>query len=283
MAPLAKSATRTPDLIESYWQDIRHCEPLSRPEEAALFKQVRAGDESAMYQLVTANLRFVVSVAREYSVYGLPLIELISEGNMGLLEAAHRFDERRGLKFITYAVWWIRQAILKALAQSGKVARPPLSRINDWKKVEKRTGSLSQELGRDPTLEEVAAGIEMSLERTRNALKVSRQDISLDMPLYPDDREDRIASFISEEAEAEDGIEKAELTETVHECLAILDEREHQVVCSYFGLKDRNPMTLEQIGELLGVTRERVRQIRNRALEKIRVEYGEVLMEFSRN
>ena len=283
MAPLAKSGTRVPDLVESYWRDIRYCEPLSRQEEAALFRKVRAGDDSAMCRVVTANLRFVVSVAREYSIYGLPLIELISEGNMGLLEAARRFDEGRGLKFITYAVWWIRQAILKALAQSGKAARPPMSRVNDWKKVPRKSGALTQQLGRTPTLHELAAGAQMSLERARNAFEVSRRDISLDKPLHTEDREDRLSSFVSEDADVEEDVEKVELARALRDCLASLDDREHQVICSYFGLEDREPLTLEQIGEAIGVTRERVRQIRNRALEKIRLEHGHTLMEFSRN
>ena len=283
MVPSKDPDAKSVDIMKSYWRDISHCEPLSREAEAELFKKARAGDEEALHKIIVANLRFVASVARQYTVYGLPFIELISEGNVGLIEAARRFDETRGLKFITYAVWWIRQAILKALAQSSKAARPPISRISDLKKVEKQTGALSQELGRDPTLEEVAESMEISLERTCNALEVSRLDTSFDAPIHPDMEEDLVASFVTDAIDVEEEFEKAALEEAMRECLSILDEREHQIVCSYFGLEDEVPMTLEAIGHVLGVTRERVRQLRDRALGKMRSECSDLLMEFSKN
>ena len=165
------------DPIELYWRDIKNAQPLSRADEVAYFKRAKAGDEEARQVLVQANLRFVVSVAREYKDYGLSLIELVSEGNFGLLEAVKRFDETRGFKFITYAVWWIRQAILKALAEQGKIARPPMSQINDLQKIEKETGALAQVLGRVPTFEEISAKVDISISRTRNAMEVSQQDV----------------------------------------------------------------------------------------------------------
>ena len=193
-----------PAAIDLYWRDIKGAEPLSREKEVEFFRRAKAGDEKARQALVLANLRFVVSVAREYKDYGLSLIELISAGNIGLMEAVKRFDETRGFKFITYAVWWIRQAILKAVAEHSKIARPPMSQINDLQKVEKESGLLAQQLGRAPTFEEIAARVDLSLERTRNAFTVSQQDVSLDAPAFPDEETTLMQVF----AAAEPGIEE---------------------------------------------------------------------------
>jgi RNA polymerase primary sigma factor len=269
--------------IELYWQDIKDAQPLTREREIELFQRVHAGEEEARQQLITANLRFVVSIARDYKDYGLSLVELISEGNIGLLEAIERFDETRGFKFITYAVWWIRQAILKALAEQGKVARPPMSQINDLQKIEKETGHLAQTLGRDPTFEEIAARLDLSRERTRNALEVGQQDLSFDAPAFPDEETSLHAVFAAEEEGIDTEFEKTEMKRTISTCLEILDEREYQIIRAYFGLEDLEPMTLEEIGQTMGVTRERVRQLRNRALRKMRHRGGQLLVEFSSN
>jgi RNA polymerase primary sigma factor len=266
-----------------YWRDIRDAEPLSREEEIALFKRAKAGDEEARQALVQANLRFVVRVAREYHDCGLSLIELISEGNLGLLEAVQRFDETRGFKFITYAVWWIRQAILRALAEHGKIARPPLSRVNDLQKVERWTGILSQKLGRNPTPEEIANSAELSLERTHNALYMAQPDVSMDVAIVPDEREPLMATFAAGTPNPADCYERAALSHTLHACLDLLDRRERLVVRAYFGLDDQEPQTLEQIGVRLGLTRERVRQLRDEALAKMRIHAGDLLLEFSNN
>jgi len=266
-----------------YWRDIKDAEPLSREEEIELFKRARNGDDQARRELVLANLRFVVSVAREYKDYGLSLIELISEGNIGLIEAVKRFDETRGFKFITYAVWWIRQAILKALAEHGKIARPPMSQINDLQKIEKETGLLAQALGRAPTYDEIEARVDISAERTRNALEVSQQDISLDAPAYPDEETPLHAVFTTEQEGVDERFEQAEMEETLRACLGVLDRREYQILRAYFGLEGTEPKTLEEIGEAMGVTHERVRQLRNRTLEKIRTHCGDLLAEFSSN
>ena len=268
---------------ELYWRDIKDAEPLSRQREVELFTRAHRGDEEARQELVMANLRFVVSVARDYKDYGLSLIELISEGNIGLMEAIRRFDETRGFKFITYAVWWIRQAILKALAEQGKIARPPMSQINDLQKIEKEAGVLAQELGRAPTYDEIAARVDISSERTRNAMEVGQQDLSLDAPAYPDEETPLLAVFTSSQDSIDDDFEKTEMRETLHACLNVLDAREYQILRSYFGLENTEPQTLEEIGETMGVTRERVRQLRNRALEKVRVQCGDLLLEFSSN
>lgn len=281
------AAVRSPNTIEAvelYWKEIKDTQPLTRSQEFELFTRSKAGDEAARQQIITANLRFVVNVARDYKDYGLSLVELISEGNVGLLEAVKRFDETRGFKFITYAVWWIRQAILKALAEQGKIARPPMSQINDLQKIEKETSALSQILGRSPTHTEIAEHVDISAQRTRNAMVVSQQDISFDAPAYPDEDTPLQAVFASpEEAGIEELFEENEMHMTISNCLLVLDERETMIVRAYFGLGDSEPKTLEEIGHDLGVTRERIRQLRNRALDKLRDSCGDLLGEFSRN
>ena len=266
-----------------YLRDIKDAEPLSREKEVEFFQRAKAGDEKARQALVSANLRFVVSVARDYKDYGLSLIELISEGNVGLMEAVKRFDETRGFKFITYAVWWIRQAILKALAEQGKIARPPMSQINDLQKIEKESGFLAQQLGRVPTFEEIADCVEISVERTRNAFEVGQQDVSLDAPAFHDEETSLAQVFAADEIAIDEHYVDSEMRETVTACLGVLDDREREIVRAYFGLDSSEPKTLEEIGDFLGVTRERVRQLRNRALEKMKTECGSLLMEFSHN
>ena len=281
------AAVRSPNTVEAvelYWKEIKDTQPLTRSQEFELFTRSKAGDEAARQQIITANLRFVVNVARDYKDYGLSLVELISEGNVGLLEAVKRFDETRGFKFITYAVWWIRQAILKALAEQGKIARPPMSQINDLQKIEKETSALSQILGRSPTHTEIAEHVDISAQRTRNAMVVSQQDISFNAPAYPDEDTPLQAVFASpEEAGIEELFEENEMHMTISNCLLVLDERETMIVRAYFGLGDSEPKTLEEIGHDLGVTRERIRQLRNRALDKRRDSCGGLLGEFSRN
>jgi len=268
--------------IDVYWRDIQHFEPLSRAKEIELIRRARAGDEESFHAMINANLRFVVSVAKEYSGLGLSFSELISEGNYGLLEAVKRFDETRGFKFITYAVWWIRQAILKALADQGRAARPPMSQVNDLQKVEKRTNRLIQKLGRDPTLDELAEDSGISVDRIKNALELGKRDVSFDAPLYDGDENETLHSiFATEPLEPEAQLERAALVQTMQACLDELDEREARIISAYFGLRDQEPMTLEQIGGMLGLTRERVRQVRDRALAKIRARWGMRLLELS--
>jgi len=271
------------DPVFLYWQSIEYYQPLTREQEAALVRQAREGDEEALNKLVTANLRFVVSVAKEYSGYGLSMIELISEGNLGLLEAARRFDENRGFKFITYAVWWIRQAMLKALAVQKKTIPPPVNQMNDLKKLEREAVSLTQELGRTPTAEEMATKAGISLSRTTRALQAGKSDVSLNASLYPDEDKTLISELAGSELGLEEEFEQHILAETVARCLDTLNKRESRILRRYYGLDGQPPMTLEQIGEGMGLTRERIRQIRDHALDKLRVRYGEVLVEFSHN
>ena len=278
-----KTDNESARLVDAYLRDIRDSEPLSRKEEAELARRARNGDELARQKLITANLRFVVSVARDYSGRGLSMSELICEGNVGLIEAVSRFDETRGLKLITYAVWWIRQAILKALAENGRAVRPPMSRVGDRRKVEKETAILVHELEREPTLTELAASAELSMVRVHNVLAAEQRDVALDAPVFADSEESLSARFISSEKGADETVEHAEFVHVLRECLVMLEEREQRVLLAYFGLDGQEPMTLEEIGDTLGITRERVRQLRNRALAKLRQRYGETLMEFSLN
>ena len=270
-------------MTDLYWRDIRHSKPLSRKEEVRLFKLAQAGDEESRQAIITANLRFVVSVAREYKDYGMSLSELISEGNVGLLEATKRFDEDRGFKFITYAVWWIRQAILKALSEHGKIARPPMSQINDLRRLEKESNALAQRLGRDPTFGELAASVDISALRTRNAMEVGQADVSFDAPTYQDEETTLHSVYPADADGIDEAFEEGEMRGTVNDCLEVLDEREYQIVRCYYGLESMQPMTLEEIGNAMGVTQERVRQLRNRAIDKLRSNCGELLAEFSKN
>jgi len=269
--------------VDSYWRDIQHFRPLSRQREAELMAKARAGDESAMHQMVESNLRFVVRIAKEYKGRGLPFIELISEGNLGLIEAVKRFDETRGFKFITYAVWWIRQGILKALASEGKIARPPASRTNDLQKIERSRGVLTQQLGRYPTCEEIAHSTEMSLKRTLNALETTQPDISMDAPSFPWEEEPLIDTFADPGPNPADRYERISLSNRLSACLDRLDQREALIIRAYFGLDDQADLTLAQIGSQMGLTRERVRQLKDQALRKIRVNCGNDLLALSRN
>jgi len=285
MAVLSSKTTQkaSSEIIDLYWNEIKDNKPLSRADEGLLFARMREGDRLAYDHIINANLRFVVRVAREYCPDdGTLLMDLIAEGNMGLLRAIESFDETRGFKFITYAVWWIRQAIRKAVPQSRRVAKLPMSHVNDMHLVEKETAILSQQLRRLPTLNEVAEVVEMSPERLLNAMEAGHQDLSLDAPVFEDGEQPFYAAFPVEDP----GFDKLEQEAVMHslaEGLAKLDEREERIIKDYFGLVNSSTMTLEEIGEEMGVTRERVRQLRNRALAKMRSHFAEWQIELSAN
>jgi RNA polymerase primary sigma factor len=281
---LEVAATRTNcDPARLYWRDIKDAEPLSRQREVELFTRAHQGDQQARQELVTANLRFVVSVASDYSHHGMSLIELISAGNVGLMEAIQRFDETRGFKFITYAAWWIRQAIFKALGENGRAVRAPMSQINDMIKVEKETGLLSQSLGRAPSREELADKAGLSLTRILTAQEVGQQALSLDAPLYADEDTPLASVLPAQQEGAESKAERTELKRALDACLQVLDARELRILRAYYGLEDTEPQTMEEIGDTLGVTRERVRQLSQRALAKLLHHGGELLAEFCQN
>jgi RNA polymerase primary sigma factor len=258
-------------LLDQYLRDISAYPLISREDEARLAVEIRAGDEEATNKLVRANLRFVVSVAKKYQNQGVSLSDLINEGNLGLMRAAKRFDETKGIKFISYAVWWIRQAILQALAEQSRIVRVPLNRAGDLHRIGKRAATLLQDLGREPTYLEIADGLGISEEEVSRTMAISHISLSLDAPMTPG--EDN--SLIDHLADTnrllpdEEAFEKA-LIECVQQSLLILKPREGRVLRMYFGLDGDEPMTLEVIGEVLGVTRERVRQIKDRALLKLR-------------
>lgn len=273
-----------PGLLDSYWIDIRHCEPVSREREANLVRRARDGDGAAMHDLIRANLRFVVTVANEFRGTGCPMNELISDGNVGLAEAARRFDETRGLKFITYAVWWIRQSIRRSLSQRRRIVVAPSNRVADLQKVDSARQDLSQILGRTPTVFELADETGLSLRRVERGLEVAVSDVRLDRPLYADEEETSMTTII-ESADPPTDNETVEHEERilVERCLGTLSSREREIIRRYYGFDHCEPMTLEEIGNTLGLTRERIRQLRDLSLTKLRARFGSVLFELSRN
>ncbi len=276
-------ATRSA-LLDSYWKDIRHCEPLSREQEVELVRRARAGDGDAMRELIAANVRFVVAVAREFRGTGCPMNELISDGNLGLVEAARRFDETRGFKFITYAVWWIRQSIRRSLAERRGTVMAPSNRIADLKQVERARLQLSQRFGRTPTAFELADETGFSTRRVYRALEVAIPDVHLDRSLYSEDEDTSVSSlFESKDPAADSEVEEHEEKNLVERCLSTLGSREREIIRRYYGFDDCEPMTLEEIGRTFGLTRERIRQLRDHGLTQLRARFGDVLQELSRN
>ena len=256
--------------VQRYLKELRRYPPMSRKEEEETLRHARKGDTKAVERLITSNLRFVVSVAMEYQGRGVPLADLIAEGNMGLMEALKRFDEKRGYKFISYAVWWIRQAILNALKRTSTVSMPA-NRQEDMDRMARRWGQMTQELGRVPTLDEVASDMKISRKRAERALRCVRSDLSLESPLDAAGEQSLIQVLEAEEAEPDQMVLARDQLEMVTESLhSSLDDREALVIRAYFGLDGQERRTLGEIGSTLGVTRERVRQIRNRALLKLR-------------
>ena len=271
------------EIEKMYWRDVRRHAPLSRSEEEALVQRIRAGEEGALEQLVEANLRFVVKIAKDYSGKGLSLLELVSEGNLGLIEAARRFDEGYGCKFITYAVWWIRQHILKALGRQRHTVPHPANHLNDLKKIERQGDRLSQTLGRVPTLTEAATAAEISPARGQRALQARRRDMRLDRPLFEDEEKTALPQALVDRNLPDRQLEETTLAGQVERGLETLNTRERQVLRWYFGLGGCQPITLESIGDSLGLTRERIRQIRDRALQKLRGSCNQAWSDFSEN
>jgi RNA polymerase primary sigma factor len=244
---------------------------LSRAQEAELGRRIRDGDAEALQQLVCSNLRFVVSIAKRYRHHGVPLADLIDEGNLGLIRAAGRYDEARGAKFISYAVWWVRQSIMQAIADYGHAVRVPLSRAGTLYRIGKHANSLRQGLGREPRADEIADDLGMSDEELSLTLPISRRALSLDAPVG-DDETMTLLDYIPDDAGAPpDGDATAgNLADSLDLALAALPPREANVLRMYFGFDRGDPVTLERIGEKFGVTRERVRQIKDHALWRIR-------------
>ena len=257
--------------LDQYLAEISRYPLITREEEGDLARRIREGDGEALDRLVRANLRFVVSVAKRYQNQGVPLADLVNEGNVGLIRAAHKFDETKGIKFISYAVWWIRQGILQALADQSRIVRVPLNRAGALHRIGRRSAALQQELGREPTVEEIAHGLDLSAEEVEAALVISRSHLSLDAPVASGE-DQRLLDYLPDQfaENPEEAAYDAALKETVEGVLGSLDAREAKVLRLYFGLDDQEPMTLEEIGDLLGITRERVRQIKEKGLGRLR-------------
>lgn len=263
--------SRTDQSLEKYLQEISEVPLLSPEAEIELAKLIKKGDEDALERLTKANLRFVVSVAKQYQNQGLSLGDLINEGNLGLIKAASRFDETRGFKFISYAVWWIRQSILQALAEQSRVVRLPLNRVGALNKIGKALSSLEQEFEREPSAHEIADKVEMTPYEVSDTLKISGKHVSLDAP-FNQDEESRLLDVLENEEmpSPDNNLMSESLRVEVERALETLTGREAEVVKLYFGLGREHPLTLEEIGELFKLTRERVRQIKEKAIKRLR-------------
>ncbi|MFO7259562.1 MAG: sigma-70 family RNA polymerase sigma factor [bacterium] len=257
--------------LDQYLREISAYPLLTREEEAELARRIRQGDEEALDKLVRSNLRFVVSVAKKYQNQGVSLADLINEGNLGLIRAARKFDETKGIKFISYAVWWIRQAILQALAEQSRIVRVPLNRAGALHRIGRRSSALLQELGREPTIEEIADELDLPHEEVQRTLAISQAHLSLDAPITPGE-DNRLLDYLPDQFSRgpDDEVFERALSHTIEEALSTLKEREARILRLYFGLDGQEPMTLEEIGSLLGITRERVRQIKEKALARLR-------------
>src|SRR4030081_430665 len=257
--------------LDQYLRDISVFPLTPREKEVELAKRIRQNDQEALDTLVRSNLRFVVSVAKKYQNQGVSLSDLINEGNLGLIRAAHKFDETKGINFISYAVWWIRQSILQALAEQSRIVRVPLNRAGTLHRIGKRSASLLQELGREPTVEEIVEGMDISEDEVAKTLSISQAHLSLDAPLTPGE-DNKLLDYLPDTTNPgpDDEIFEHALTESIEQVLATLKDREAKILRLYFGLEGQEPMTLEEIGSQLGITRERVRQLKEKALARLR-------------
>jgi RNA polymerase primary sigma factor len=257
--------------LDQYLRDVSRHGLITPEEEIELGHRARRGDEDAVQKLVRANLRFVISVAKKYQNRGVSLIDLIQEGNVGLVTAARKFDPTQGVKFISYAVWWIRQAILSSLANQGRAVRVPLNRASDLARIFRERERLKQELRREPSLEELAEAAKLTPEVVEHLQTLNAAEIRLDAPIGDTDDSQLVERFIVDEAaEPELAVEERMLAEQIEQALDALTPRDARVLRLYFGLEGDREHTLEEIGNMLGVTRERVRQLRDRALKRLR-------------
>ena len=257
--------------LDKYLQEIGKVDLLTADEEIELAKKIKKGDQKALEKLVKANLRFVVSVAKQYQNQGLTLGDLINEGNLGLIKAAKRFDETRGFKFISYAVWWIRQSILQALAEQSRIVRLPLNRVGALNKIGRAYSNLEQEFEREPSATELAKELEMDITEISDTLKLSGRHISMDAP-FSQGEENRLIDVLEndEEPSPDYSLMSESLRDEITRALLTLSEREAEVIKLYFGLGTEHSMTLEEIGERFNLTRERVRQIKEKAIRRLR-------------
>ena len=257
--------------LDKYLQEIGKVDLLTPDEEVTLAQRIRDGDQKALEKLTKANLRFVVSVAKQYQNQGLSLGDLINEGNLGLIKAAKRFDETRGFKFISYAVWWIRQSILQALAEQSRIVRLPLNRVGSLNKISKSFSELEQKFEREPSPEEIAEVLELTTSEVVDTLKISGRHVSVDAP-FVQGEENRLLDVLENEDEEtpDSGLMNDSLRKEVQRALSTLTKREADVITLYFGLNGESALTLEEIGEKFNLTRERVRQIKEKAIRRLR-------------
>ncbi|MFA5070656.1 MAG: RNA polymerase sigma factor RpoD/SigA [Patescibacteria group bacterium] len=259
--------------LSIYLKEINETPLLTREQEKDLARRIRKGDEEALHDLVKANLRFVVLVAKQYVNQGLPLADLVNEGNLGIIKAAYRFDEKRGYKFISYAVWWIRQAMLQALAEQSRIVRLPLNRAGTLYRIGKAAQNLDQELGRSPSAEEIAKKLKLPADEVRDTMQITNSHLSLDASIGYENEDTLGESLPDPKAEPPDEqVYVAALSEDMQKALDTLTRRERFIIVRYFGLEDDKPCTLEEIGTELKLTRERVRQIKEKAILRLRHE-----------
>jgi len=265
--------------LDKYLHEIGKVELLSAEKEVELAKRIKKGDRQALETLIKANLRFVVSVSKQYQNQGLSLPDLINEGNLGLIKAAERFDETRGFKFISYAVWWIRQSILQALAEQARIVRLPLNKIGSINKINKAFNKLEQEFQREPTAEEIADLMDIKSDLIEDSMNFSNVHVSMDAPLRDEEGNNLYDVMLNEDSPLPDEqLIDTSLRQEIERSLATLGEREAEILRYYFGLKGYQQHTLEEIGDEFGLTRERVRQIKEKAIKKLKNQYRNRLL-----
>ncbi len=272
MSKLSKKPyAREDESLDQYLQEIGEVNLLTADEEVTLAKRIKKGDQVALEKLTKANLRFVVSVAKQYQNQGLSMGDLINEGNLGLIKAAKRFDETKGFKFISYAVWWIRQAILQALAEQSRIVRLPLNRVGALHKIGKASSGLEQEFGREPSPGEIADELDMTDYEVMDTLKISSRHLSLDAP-FNEGEDNSLLDVLDdpEQLDPDEPLLDDSLKREIEKALATLTPREAEVISLYFGINREHSLTLEEIGERFGLTRERVRQIKEKAISRLR-------------
>ncbi|MBK9283664.1 MAG: sigma-70 family RNA polymerase sigma factor [Sphingobacteriaceae bacterium] len=269
---ITKSITnRESASLDKYLQEIGREELITAEEEVVLAKKIKDGDQSALEKLTRANLRFVVSVAKQYQNQGLSLPDLINEGNLGLIKAARRFDETRGFKFISYAVWWIRQSILQALAEQSRIVRLPLNQVGSLNKINKAYSKLEQEFEREPSAEELADLLDLPIDKVSDTMKVSGRHVSMDAPFANGEESSLLDVLVNADSpKADTGLMNESLSKEIDRALSTLTERERDVVKLFFGIGLNHGLTLEEIGDKFDLTRERVRQIKEKAIRRLR-------------
>lgn len=267
-----KSITnRESESLEKYLAEISKEEMVSLEEEVELAQRIKKGDKKALERLTKGNLRFVVSVAKQYQNQGLSLADLINEGNLGLLKAAERFDETRGFKFISYAVWWIRQSILQAISEQSRIVRLPQNQVGSMSKINRVLNKFEQENERRPSIEELSEHTDLPEEKIDEALSANTRHISVDAPFADNDDNSLLDVLVNEDAPSVDStLEEESLKTEIRQALKILNDRERKVIEAFFGINNGHEMTLEEIGVKYGLTRERVRQIKEKAIKRLR-------------